>query len=64
MTTGFQRLILLAFAAGATTIEAIVAATHAYVEDVECALNELETAQFIEVVHRPLGVYRLSPKKL
>lgn len=63
MTTGFQRLILLAFAAGAATVDAIVAITHAYVEDVECALNELEASEFIEVVHRPLGVYRLSPIK-
>jgi hypothetical protein len=62
MTTGFQRLILLAFANGANTVEAIVATTHAYAEDVECALNELEKNKSIQVVHRTLGVYRLSPK--
>jgi hypothetical protein len=58
--TPFQQLVLLAFVAGANTVSDIVTMTKAFVEDVECILNELEAAGRIQVVHRPLGVYTLT----
>lgn len=59
--TPFQHLVLLAFVAGACTVGDIVVLTNAFVEDVECILNELEAVDRIHVVHRALGVYALAP---
>lgn len=58
--SGFQHLILLAFVAGCTSVADVVSMTHAYVEDVEFVLNELEAVGAIVAVHRPLGVYALK----